>query len=162
MEPLFYTTLETPVGPLLLAGTTERIRLVRFPEGRSAFPPEPGWAPNRAPFREAVRQLRAYFEGRLRRFDLPLEPRGTPFQQRVWGELRKIPYGRTVSYGELAARIGRPTACRAVGAANGRNPLPILVPCHRVVGARGELTGFGGGLPLKAALLRLERAHGPA
>jgi len=162
METIYYTTLETPIGPLLLAGTADKLRLLRFPDGGTPARPEPGWVPNRAPFREAVRQLRAYFDGRLRRFDLPLDPRGTPFQRKVWSALRRIPYNRTTSYGALARRIGRPTAARAVGAANGRNPLPIFIPCHRVVGAGGDLTGFGGGLDTKQYLLRLERENGGA
>ena len=110
-----------------------------------------------APFAEAKRQLAAYFAGRLTAFDLPLAPQGTPFQRRVWDELRRVPHGQTVSYGELARRIGSPTACRAVGAANGRNPLCIIVPCHRVVGANGKLIGYAGGMPRKEALLALER-----
>ena len=107
--------------------------------------------------REAERQLRAYFAGELRQFDLPLEPAGTPFQQRVWTELLRIPYGETRSYMEVARSIGAPAAVRAVGAANGANPLPIVVPCHRVIGAGGKLVGYGGGLPLKRRLLALER-----
>ena len=107
--------------------------------------------------RSVVRELTAYFAGELREFSLPLAPVGTPFQLDVWNALRAIPYGETRSYGELAERIGRPKAVRAVGAANGANPLPIVVPCHRVIGSNGTLTGFGGGLPLKQALLALER-----
>lgn len=107
--------------------------------------------------REAARQLRAYFAGKLRRFDLPLDLRGTPFQQRVWSELLRIPFGETRSYGELARAIGNPNASRAVGAANGRNPIAIVVPCHRVIGSDGGLCGFGGGLDYKRRLLDLER-----
>ena len=107
-----------------------------------------------------MRQLNAYFARELEDFDLPLAPPGTAFQLEVWAALRAIPYGETVTYGELARRIGRPRASRAVGAANGANPLPIVVPCHRVVGADGSLTGFGGGLPIKSALLALERGKG--
>lgn len=106
---------------------------------------------------EAEKQLRAYFAGVLRQFDLPLDLAGTPFQQRVWQELLKIPYGETRSYGQVARDMGAPAAIRAVGAANGANPVPIVVPCHRVVGANGKLTGYGGGLPLKQRLLALER-----
>jgi methylated-DNA-[protein]-cysteine S-methyltransferase len=108
------------------------------------------------PFDAVVAQLRAYFDGTLTAFDLPLAPRGTPFQQAVWSALREIPYGRTVSYGEIADRIGRPTAARAVGMANGRNPIGIIVPCHRVVGSSGDLTGYGGGLDRKRHLLAFE------
>src|SRR5664279_2896526 len=108
---------------------------------------------------EAVRQLRAYFAGQLRRFDLPLDMEGTPFQLRVWRELERIPYGETRSYRQIAAAIGAPRAVRAVGAANGANPIPIVVPCHRVIGASGKLVGYGGGLPLKKRLLELEGAR---
>ncbi len=106
---------------------------------------------------QALVELHAYLAGRLRAFETPLDPRGTPFQRRVWAEVARIPYGATASYGEIAARIGRPGAARAVGAANAANPLPLFVPCHRVVGADGALRGYGGGLALKAALLQLER-----
>ncbi len=106
------------------------------------------------------RQLEEYFAGKRRTFDLPLNLRGTPFRRRVWAELLRIPYGQTLSYGELARRLGDPNLCRAVGAANGANPVSILVPCHRVLGAQGGLTGYAGGLPLKAALLRLEGVQG--
>jgi methylated-DNA-[protein]-cysteine S-methyltransferase len=111
-----------------------------------------------AVLRDARRQLEAYFDGTRREFDLPLAPRGTQFQLAVWQSLRGIPYGDTISYAQLAQRIGKPNAMRAVGAANGRNPLPIVVPCHRVIGANGDLTGFGGGLPTKRFLLELEGA----
>ena len=114
------------------------------------------WERTEEPFREAIAQLGAYFQRRLRRFDLALAPEGTPFERDVWSALREIPYGETVSYSELARRIGRPAASRAVGAANGKNPIPIIVPCHRVIGANGSLTGFGGGLGLKRRLLDLE------
>jgi methylated-DNA-[protein]-cysteine S-methyltransferase len=106
--------------------------------------------------REAERQLRAYFAGELRQFDLPLDPQGTPFQQQVWAALREIPYGEVRSYGQIAAAIGNPKACRAVGMANHRNPLPILIPCHRVCGSDGSLTGYGGGIERKKWLLELE------
>jgi methylated-DNA-[protein]-cysteine S-methyltransferase len=109
---------------------------------------------------QAADQLRAYFAGELREFDLPLAPRGTPFQRRVWDAVSAIPYGGTATYAETAVAIGRPSACRAVGAANGRNPLPVIVPCHRVIGAAGELTGYGGGLERKRSLLDLEAAAG--
>lgn len=107
--------------------------------------------------REVIRQLHGYFSGELESFDLELSPQGTPFQQRVWKELLKIPYGETISYGELARRIGNPNASRAVGLANGSNPIPIIIPCHRVIGSNGKLTGYGGGLPIKERLLALEK-----
>jgi methylated-DNA-[protein]-cysteine S-methyltransferase len=117
------------------------------------------WKESRTPFQEAIRQLKAYFTGRLHVFDLPLKLEGTPFQLKVWKALQRIPYGETLSYGELARRIGRPGAHRAVGAANGRNPLSIVIPCHRVIGASGKLTGYGGGLEAKERLLALEREY---
>jgi methylated-DNA-[protein]-cysteine S-methyltransferase len=110
---------------------------------------------------EAVKQMRAYFAGALRDFSLPLDPQGTPFQLRVWRQLETIPYGRICSYSEMARAIGSPNAVRAVGAANGANPIPIVVPCHRVIGANGKLVGYGGGLPLKKRLLELEGARAP-
>ena len=108
-------------------------------------------------FDELEQQLRAYFSGELENFTVPLSPEGTPFQQKVWSELLKIPYGETISYGELARRIGNPNASRAVGLANGSNPIPIIIPCHRVIGSNGKLTGYGGGLPIKEKLLALEK-----
>jgi methylated-DNA-[protein]-cysteine S-methyltransferase len=153
----FYTETDSPVGPLMLAGTGDALTVISFERGRRV-PRELDWVRREAPFREALGQLRAYFRGRLRDFDLPLAPRGTPFELRVWRALGKIPYGRTISYGELARRIGNPNASRAVGLANGRNPLPIVIPCHRVIGANGKLTGYGGGLDTKRWLLTLEGA----
>jgi methylated-DNA-[protein]-cysteine S-methyltransferase len=155
-----YCTIPSPVGELLLCGDRHALRQVSFQEGRHPLEPDPGWRYSEPTFRKAIEQLRAYFAGGLREFDLPLAPGGTPFQLEVWQELQKIPYGRTLSYSELAAKIGRPTAVRAVGAANGRNPIPIIIPCHRVVGAEGSLTGFGGGLEAKRTLLSLEGALG--
>jgi methylated-DNA-[protein]-cysteine S-methyltransferase len=145
--------VETPIGTLWLAGDDSGLRQIAFdgtPEGR----------PPGSLLTEAAEQLRAYFAGRLEGFDLPLSPQGTDFQRRVWDAVAGVPYGSTTTYSDLAAAIGRPTACRAVGAANGRNPLPIVVPCHRVIGAAGTLTGYGGGLDRKRALLDLEAAAG--
>ena len=161
MEETFYTYHETPVDRLLLAGGIDALTLIVFQGGKKARMPEPDWKESAAPFREAIRQLDSYFAGELKEFDLPLSPQGTPFQMKVWGELRKIPYGGTCSYGEIARRVGSPGASRAVGAANGANPLPIVVPCHRVIGGNGSLTGFGGGLPVKEALLNLEQGYVP-
>jgi methylated-DNA-[protein]-cysteine S-methyltransferase len=153
---MYYSFLKTPIGDLLLAGDEQGLSLVAFPEGSMRRDPEPDWIHSDKPFVEARAQLTAYFDGTLRDFDLPLKPDGTKFQLDVLAELQKIPYGTTASYGDIAKRIGRPKAVRAVGAANGRNPLPIIIPCHRVIGSGGALTGFGGGLPTKEALLRLE------
>jgi methylated-DNA-[protein]-cysteine S-methyltransferase len=146
----------TPIGRLLLTGDEAGLRGISFQSGIHPATVESEWERSEEPFQEAIAQLDAYFAGRLRRFDLALAPRGTPFQRDVWSALTRIPYGETVSYSELASRIGRPAATRAVGAANGRNPLPIVIPCHRVIGADGSLTGFGGGLPIKRRLLELE------
>jgi methylated-DNA-[protein]-cysteine S-methyltransferase len=153
---MYYCYLETPIGDLLLAGDEDGLALIGFPEGAMRHEPESDWIFNEKPFGEARAQLTAYFAGERKSFDLNLKPTGTEFQLQVLDELQKIPYGETVSYGDIASRIGRPKAVRAVGAANGRNPIPIIIPCHRVIGASGHLTGFGGGLPTKEALLRLE------
>ena len=153
---MYYCYLSSPVGDLLLAGEEDALSLVAFPgEGRK-HDPDPDWIYNEKPFAEARRQLNEYFAGERKTFELPLKLTGTEFQVRVLEELQRIPYGETQSYRDIAERIGRPKAVRAVGAANGRNPIPIIVPCHRVIGSHGELTGFGGGLDTKEALLRLE------
>jgi methylated-DNA-[protein]-cysteine S-methyltransferase len=143
----------------LLAGDDDALSLVGFPEGKMRYEPKPGWIENAAPFAAACAQLKEYFAGKRKHFDLPLKLNGTEFQLQVLDELQRIPYGETTSYGDIANRIGRPKAVRAVGAANGRNPIPIIVPCHRVIGSNGSLTGFGGGLGTKQALLRLEAEH---
>ena len=153
---MYYCYLDTPIGELLLAGDIDALSLVGFPEGAMRREPEPDWIYNEKPFAEAIRQLNEYFAGDRQDFDLPLRLDGTEFQLLVLQELRRIPYGETASYRDVAERIGRPKAMRAVGAANGRNPIPIIVPCHRVIGSSGDLTGFGGGLDTKEALLRLE------
>ncbi|MDP6994514.1 MAG: methylated-DNA--[protein]-cysteine S-methyltransferase [Woeseiaceae bacterium] len=153
---MYYCYLETPIGDLLLGGDDEGLAVVGFQEGSMRLEPESDWIFNEKPFLEARRQLDEYFAGKRRDFDLPLKPTGTEFQLQVLEELQKIPYGITCSYRDIAERIGRPKAVRAVGAANGRNPIPVIIPCHRVIGASGDLTGFGGGLPAKEALLRLE------
>jgi methylated-DNA-[protein]-cysteine S-methyltransferase len=152
-----YSYLESPVGPLLIAGDAIAIHFIHFPRGGRAVKPQVGWTESaRGPVSDALRQLREYFAGKRIEFDLPLAPEGTEFQRNVWRRLQEIPYGETISYGELAKRVGNPKASRAVGAANGQNPIPIVIPCHRVIGANGKLTGFGGGLPTKEALLALE------
>jgi methylated-DNA-[protein]-cysteine S-methyltransferase len=154
----YYTYFDTPVGKLMLAGCNDHgLRYIAFQCGKAAMAPRPEWKQSAAPFRAVERQLREYFQGRRTDFDLQLHPKGTPFQQSVWKALMKIPYGETRSYGDIARAVGRPTAVRAVGLANGRNPLPIVVPCHRVIGASGQLVGYGGGLPVKQALLDRER-----
>ncbi|MBV8845225.1 MAG: methylated-DNA--[protein]-cysteine S-methyltransferase [Bryobacterales bacterium] len=152
-----YFYIETPIGKLLIAGDADSVRHIRFPEKGAAASADAGWIEGATgPLRESARQLKEYFDGRRMEFDLPLLPEGTQFQKSVWRKLQDIPYGQTISYGELARRVGSPKASRAVGAANGQNPIPIVIPCHRVIGANGKLTGFGGGLPTKEALLALE------
>jgi methylated-DNA-[protein]-cysteine S-methyltransferase len=149
--------MESPVGKLLLAADDAGLRTLAFSNGEAG--PDPAWRHEPAPLAEAIRQLRGWFAGELHEFDLALAPRGTRFQQRVWGELRNIPYGGTISYGELARRIGNPQASRAVGLANGSNPIAIIIPCHRVIGSNGRLTGYGGGLDRKEWLLAHERGN---
>jgi methylated-DNA-[protein]-cysteine S-methyltransferase len=156
VESVFYSRYESPIGPLLLAGSREGLRLVRFGAGKRPAGLASEWIQKDQEFREVVRQLKLYFGGKLEKFDLPLAMTGTDFQKRVWMQLLKIPYGETCSYRSLAENVGSPKAVRAVGAANGANPIPIIVPCHRVIGNDGSLTGFGGGLPLKKRLLELE------
>lgn len=156
---MYYCYVDTPIGELLLAGTENALSLIGFPKGSMRRDPGPDWIFKEEPFEKVRQQLREYFEGKRREFDIPLSLKGTDFQLSVWHELREIPYGTTVSYGEVAKRIDNPKAVRAVGAANGRNPIPIIVPCHRVIGSHGDLTGFGGGLDTKEALLRLEAEH---
>ncbi len=153
-----YDELDTPVGSLLVAADDAGLRQIHFPLGRERRSPDPAWRRDPAPFRDVARQLAEYFARTRRTFDLALAPAGTPFQLETWRALTAIPYGTTISYADLARRVGRPRAVRAVGAANGRNPLPIVVPCHRVIGKDGSLTGFGGGLETKRALLELEGA----
>lgn len=156
--PIYRAAIESPLGELRLASNGAALTELLLPShnGRP-LPQEPlGTQQTDTVLREALRQLRAYFAGKLRDFDIPLDPQGTDYQLRVWRELRKIPYGETISYGELARRMGRPAASRAVGAANGRNPISIMIPCHRVIGADGTLTGYGGGLEAKRWLLEHE------
>ncbi len=155
MSPRAAATLPTPIGELLLVSDGEALVALHFDDERRGAPTPGG---DRDPVvRQASAQLREYFAGERTTFDLPLRPSGTPFEQRVWDALRGIPYGETTSYGAIAQGLGEPGAARAVGRANGRNPIPVIVPCHRVIGADGSLTGFGGGLACKRALLDLER-----
>jgi methylated-DNA-[protein]-cysteine S-methyltransferase len=155
-----HVTVASPVGPLTIVAEGGKIAGLYMDAQRHAPGPESfGLAadPAEEPFAAAAAQLQAYFDGKLTQFDLPLSPAGTEFQRRVWAGLRAIPYGETITYGELAIRLGRPAASRAVGLANGKNPIAIVVPCHRVIGADGSLTGYGGGLDRKRFLLALER-----
>jgi methylated-DNA-[protein]-cysteine S-methyltransferase len=155
--PRFRTTFDSPVGALSLVATdVALIALVWRRETHSAVFERAVDAPDHPLLRETARQLQEYFAGSRRSFDLPLEFRGTDFQRRAWSALLTIPYGETRTYGQMAEQIGNPAAVRAVGAANGRNPISIIAPCHRVIGMNGDLTGFGGGLDAKASLLSLE------
>ena len=150
----YWTTVDSPVGELLLTSDGTSLTRVLF----SPFTVDPAWSEEPCTLLdEAVTQLRDYFAGVRTDFDLPLEPAGTPFQLVVWQALREIPYAETINYGQLATRVGNRNASRAVGMANGRNPISIVVPCHRVIGANGSLTGYGGGLDRKRTLLDLER-----
>jgi methylated-DNA-[protein]-cysteine S-methyltransferase len=159
MQRVYYDFLDAPFGRLLLVLDGQGLRRVHFERGRHPLEIDPEWERGPGALHEARVQLKAYFDGRLREFDLPMAPQGTEFQQQVWLELLRIPYGATATYGEIARRVGDPQAMRAVGAANGQNPLAIVVPCHRVVGSNGSLTGYGGGLPVKRFLLDLEQRH---
>lgn len=158
---IHYRTIDSPIGPLTLAGHGSVLTNLRMLE-QTCEPSRTHWTPDPGAFSGAVDQLNAYFAGELTEFDVELDLRGTDFQQRVWKALLTIPYGETRSYGEIADQIGAPGAARAVGLANGHNPIAIIVPCHRVIGASGKLTGYGGGINRKRALLELEKSRAPA
>jgi methylated-DNA-[protein]-cysteine S-methyltransferase len=149
-----YAVIDSPIGDLLLTAEEGRITGLHF----SPFAIDPAWRhdPNALPLHQAATQLHEYFAGERTEFDLPLSPEGTDFQRRVWAMLREIPYGKTTTYGTIARELGDPKTVRAVGLANGRNPIAVIIPCHRVIGANGSLVGFGGGLDRKRALLDLE------
>jgi methylated-DNA-[protein]-cysteine S-methyltransferase len=156
---MIFSMVPSPIGELLLAGDGDVLSLLHMPPHRHAPAIGPDWRREDEAHAVARGQLREYFDGTRTEFDLALSPQGTPWQHRVWAALREVPYGETRSYGEIAAAIGAAGAARAVGHANGRNPISIVVPCHRVVGADGRLTGYGGGLERKEALLAYERLH---
>jgi methylated-DNA-[protein]-cysteine S-methyltransferase len=156
MNTMQSRTVDSPVGPLTLAGVDGRLRHLRMVD-QTYEPDRAGWISDDGAFTEAVAQLEAYFSGELMDFDLDLDLVGTEFQRRVWEALTTIPYGETRSYGQIAQQIGSPGASRAVGLANGHNPIGIIVPCHRVIGANGSLTGYGGGLDRKKSLLDMEK-----
>ena len=161
MSTLYYTQIDdSPVGPLLLAGNQEALHVLAFGVGSRPREIDAAWRPDvKGVLRPIRKELDRYFAGRLHTFATPVAFNGTPFQNSVWAQLQRIPYGETISYLELAKRIKNPKAVRAVGLANGANPIAIIVPCHRVIGANGSLTGFGGGLPTKRALLDLEKGQ---
>jgi methylated-DNA-[protein]-cysteine S-methyltransferase len=162
MERTVYATTSSFAGELLLVGSAGGLSRIHFQEAEGPFPMPSDWSEDRAVLAPAIAELEEYFAGARRAFDLPLAPAGTPFQRCVWAALVKIPYGRTISYAELGRQIGRPKASRAVGAANGQNPLPIVIPCHRVIGADGGLTGYAAGESIKRKLLELEGAIRPS
>jgi methylated-DNA-[protein]-cysteine S-methyltransferase len=161
MSALFYTQIDdSPVGPLLLAGDSQALHVLAFGEGCRPREIDAAWMPDtKGVLKDVRRELDQYFAGKLKKFTARLAFNGTPFQNQVWKELTRIPYGETISYLDLAKRIDNPKAVRAVGMANGANPIAIIVPCHRVIGSNGSLTGFGGGLPTKRALLDLEKGQ---
>lgn len=153
---IYYDYVSGPVGDFLIAGTESELHFSSFPSGSRTILPAAEWQQDGAPLAYAARQFEAYFAGELVVFDMPLKLAGTDFQLAVWRLLMKVKFGETTSYGEIANALGKPGASRAVGAANGANHLPIVIPCHRVIGADGSLTGFGGGVAAKEALLKLE------
>jgi methylated-DNA-[protein]-cysteine S-methyltransferase len=157
MTTTFFTNIESPLGPLFVQGDGQFVTGLFMREQSGWLGPEASWQNSDAALVAAAEQLAEYFAGERQAFDVPLRLVGTAFQQRVWRELVKIPFGTTIAYAELARRVGRPTASRAVGHANGRNPISIIIPCHRVVGADGTLTGYAGGLEKKQWLLDFER-----
>ncbi len=160
MAAIRFRSIDSPIGLLTLAGRNDRLMHLRM-VGQAYEPSRDGWESDETAFTDAVKQLESYFSGELFDFDLELEPVGTTFQRSVWEALLTIPYGETRSYGEIATQIGSPAASRAVGMANGHNPIGIIVPCHRVIGANGSLIGYGGGLNRKRALLALEKSRNP-
>ena len=156
-DRLLYTTMDSPIGELLLLGDGQALHGLYMQQGRKPVRISPRWERSPTALRDVQVQMDEYFAGERTAFDAPLAMHGSEFEQRVWSALQEIPYGETASYGEIARRVGRPSAARAVGMANGRNPIAVIVPCHRVIGADGTLTGYGGGLERKRLLLELER-----
>ncbi len=156
MEQVYYRYVDTPIGRLMLAGTDRGLMRIEFEKAKTTFGPRPEWRETTTELSEAARQLTDYFNGDRREFDLSLDAAGTEFQHETWAALRRIPFGETATYAEIANSIGRPKAVRAVGSANARNPLPIVVPCHRVIGSDGSLTGFAAGTDVKRVLLGIE------
>jgi methylated-DNA-[protein]-cysteine S-methyltransferase len=156
---IYHQYMDSPIGKLLVAGNEKGLHFIDFPKNGKPSLPESDWKENPKPLQEALQQLEAYFAGELKTFSLNLCLDVRPFQKKVLTTLRRVPYGQTISYGKLAEKIGSPKASRAVGQANAKNPIPIVIPCHRVIGSNGKLTGFGGGISIKQALLDLEQRY---
>ena len=154
---VYYDVIESPIGLILLAGNENGLKRLIFLKGKKKMDIPEGWIQNKDFFKEAARQLEAYFSGELKSFTLKLAPEGTDFQKSVWKALCEIPYGETRTYKEIAVSVGKPRAYRAVGLANNRNPIAIIIPCHRVIGSNGKLMGYASGLDIKEYLLKLER-----
>ncbi len=159
MANIYYSQIESPIGPLLVTLQQDHLTNVSIDQQKRTVPIQPEWIYDEKPFRSLALQFHEYFQGQRQQFDIPIRLHGTPFQVLVWKALQSIPYGATTTYGEVAKQIGNPKAVRAVGMANGQNPIPIIVPCHRVIGSNGKLTGFGGGLHNKSLLLSLEEQN---
>lgn len=157
-----YCYYESPIGKLLLVGADSYLENLYFPNKINSISLSENFEEDNSSFQQITTQLTEFFSGKRKNFQLQLRPQGTDFQLQVWRELQKVPYGKTASYGEIAARIGNPKACRAVGMANSKNPIPIIIPCHRIIGKNGSLTGFGGGLDVKKQLLGLEQQNNQA
>ena len=160
--PVYYSFFDSPLGRMFIKGDGQFVTGLYLPQHKGWRGPDPAWQESAEPFSVALEQLGEYFAGSRQEFDVPLKVAGTPFQQRVWQELVRIPYGTTITYAQLAQRVGKPTASRAVGNANARNPISIIVPCHRVIGADGKLTGYAGGVDKKQWLLAWERGANTA
>lgn len=154
-----YTYMDTPLGLLFLAGCVHGLRMISFPSGSQTRRPLPEWQADKNMFAQAQNELAAYFEGSLHKFTAPIILEGSDFQKQVWAALLSVPFGELASYGDIAKTLGKPGAARAVGGANNANPIPIIVPCHRIIGADKSLTGFGGGLPTKQFLLNHEAKY---
>jgi methylated-DNA-[protein]-cysteine S-methyltransferase len=156
---IYFTRMESPIGQLRLAGNESGLTRILFEHEGDEGSPDSPWIENANELQQPIEQLTEYFAGERHTFEIPLFPKGTPFQKSVWERLQRIAYGETTTYGELALQLGNPNASRAVGTANGQNPIPIIIPCHRVIGRDGSLTGYAGGLEIKEFLLDLERKH---
>ena len=156
---MYYTWINTAVGKILIAGDDAGLRTISFEKGKYSAEIGIDWKKDEVFLKNAVDQLKSYFAGELKKFDLPLCPEGTPFQKSVWKALLNIPYGKTASYKDIAVAVKNPKAVRAVGGANGRNPIPIVIPCHRVISSDGKMGGYSSGLDIKERLLKLEREH---